>query len=218
MDLHLGPAIAADGEHHLHGLRADECRSRRQDGIGQRGLVAPHVVLGVLKILHRPGIALHQGALAGQVLPGLVEHHFRLNHCRDGSDVEIPRGQIPEAELGQFGHELVLGLLDREVGVLALELDEQRAWLDPVAHVVKDLPHPALALAPIVTSSQPWSVPTTSTVRMTARCASGATVTGTALGAVATLGVASASRPPQPAPAANDSSTARAATLRTGTS
>ena len=76
--------------------------------------------------------------------------HLRLDDRGELVDVDVLLGRDllgelleDHADLGQLGQELLLGLVDGEVGVVGLELDEQLAGLDAVADVVADPGDPA---------------------------------------------------------------------------
>ena len=70
-----------------------------------------------------PAPLAHQVLLAGKVLLGPFERHLRLDDRGELVDVDRPSvgtfRDRPEdhADLGQLGQELLLGLVDRQVGV-----------------------------------------------------------------------------------------------------
>ncbi len=94
-----------------------------------------------------PAHAPIERSFADHVLPGPFQGHPRLDDRGNRGDVEILRGQVLQTDLRQLGLQLALGLFDREVGVDRVELDEQLARLDPIAHIMMDLEDASLALA-----------------------------------------------------------------------
>ena len=122
--------------------------------------------------------------LAPEIIFGPIDGHLRLPHSRELRDIEMFPRHFVQPELGQLGNQSLLSLANGQVGIDRLELDQRLARLDPISHVVQHANDAARFLAPTLTSSQPLSVPTRSTVVSTSFFSAGATVTGTTLGPV----------------------------------
>jgi hypothetical protein len=142
VELHVGQGLLGHLQCDLGGLGAGQGRTGRQGGGLQGGLCGPQVGLGVLQCLDRPGAPGDQVPLAGVVPLGPLDGHAGLGHRGDLRDVEVLVGHLLQAELGQVGQELPLGLPDRQLGVDRLHPHQQFARLDPVPDVVDDLDDP----------------------------------------------------------------------------